>query len=206
MSKYRPEGAFDVMGGGEYRMVSDRELSNFRRFMQSGIPLSEFGPQGAFDEKPARDCKERDEESSQSGSRLQALRDMANAVSRDGWGHLYDALRGLGKDDEEMEGERKDNGKGLEDLKPARQATLKFLRDDYPAKKIIVVVPPGREPSKHLRDLSRSTIKLTVDHLDECTLPLLVSKVGMRSVVRPHEYAPPANWVHPDDRLKKPKP
>jgi hypothetical protein len=31
-----------------YRMIDDVTLSNFRRFMQSGIPLKEFGPQGAF--------------------------------------------------------------------------------------------------------------------------------------------------------------
>jgi hypothetical protein len=33
----------------EYKMIDAETLSNFRRFMASGIPLTEFGPQGAFD-------------------------------------------------------------------------------------------------------------------------------------------------------------
>jgi len=44
-------------------MISDKELSNFRRFIRSGVPLKEFGPQGAFDSKPSR--RGRDEEGGQ---------------------------------------------------------------------------------------------------------------------------------------------
>ena len=40
-----------------YKMIDAATLSNFRRFMAGGIPLTEFGPQGAFDAKPkARDA------------------------------------------------------------------------------------------------------------------------------------------------------
>lgn len=82
-------------------------------------------------------------------------------------------------------------------------STLKFMRKYYPTKKVFVIVPPMRDPSKHLRDLSAGTIKMTIDHLDQCVLPALVVQSGSRSVVRPHEYAPPEGWVHPDDRPKK---
>jgi uncharacterized LabA/DUF88 family protein len=84
-------------------------------------------------------------------------------------------------------------------------ATLKFLKQSCPQKRVIVVVPPGRTPSKHLRDLSSATINLTVDHLDQCALPALVEKAGARTVIRPFEYAPPTGWVQPDDRPKKPR-
>jgi hypothetical protein len=84
-------------------------------------------------------------------------------------------------------------------------ATLNFMSREFPNKRIIVAVPPGRTPSKHLRDLSSATMNLTIDHLDECALPSLVESPGRRSVVRPFEYDPPAGWVHPDDRPKKSK-
>ena len=32
-----------------YKMIDAATLSNFRSFMASGIPLTEFGPAGAFD-------------------------------------------------------------------------------------------------------------------------------------------------------------
>lgn len=79
-------------------------------------------------------------------------------------------------------------------------ATLRKMRLRFPEKKMITVAPPGREPSKHLRDLSQATIRLTSDHLDQCVFPPIVMRDGMRSVQRPHEYAPPEGWVHPNDR------
>lgn len=79
-------------------------------------------------------------------------------------------------------------------------ATLRALRARFPGKRLVTVAPPGRQPSKHLRDLSHLTIRLTPDHLDQCAFPHLVTKEGARSVLRPMEYAPPAGWVHPDDR------
>jgi len=45
----------------EYKMVDEVTLKNFKRFMRSGIPLREFGPQGAFDsaiEEPARERRD----------------------------------------------------------------------------------------------------------------------------------------------------
>lgn len=82
-------------------------------------------------------------------------------------------------------------------------ATLKAIRKRWPGKKLITVVPPGRVPSKHLRDLSDSTIRLNKNHLDCCVLPSLVMREGSRTIARPPEYAPPKSWVHPDDRPKR---
>lgn len=79
-------------------------------------------------------------------------------------------------------------------------ATLKRIRHRFPTKRLITVVPPGRPPSKHLKDLSHATIKLTQDHLDDCVMRGLLTKEGFRSIQRPKEYTPPLNWFHPDDR------
>lgn len=79
-------------------------------------------------------------------------------------------------------------------------ATLRAMRSRFPQKKLVTVAPPGRDPAKHLRDLSDATIRLTPEHLDQCVFPALVMREGMRTVQRPHEYAPPAGWVHPDQR------
>ena len=82
-------------------------------------------------------------------------------------------------------------------------STLKFMRRFYPHKKVFVIVPPSREPSKHLRDLADGTIKMNMDHLDLSVLPAVVGQQGFRSIIRPYEYTPPTGWVHPDDRPKK---
>jgi hypothetical protein len=46
----------------EYKMIDEVTLKNFKRSLR-GIPLREFGPQGAFDSKPSR--RGRDEEGGQ---------------------------------------------------------------------------------------------------------------------------------------------
>ena len=81
-------------------------------------------------------------------------------------------------------------------------ATLRFLRDHHPQAKRVVVTPPGREKSKHLRDLSHANIMLREDDIDECLLPALFHSPDGKLIVRPANYAPPAGWVHPDDRPK----
>ena len=79
-------------------------------------------------------------------------------------------------------------------------ATLKAMRSQFPQKRVIIVAPPRRPASKHLRDLAHATINLTEDHLDQCVLPGLVTSPGRPSIIRPVEYAPPPGWRHPDDR------
>lgn len=81
-------------------------------------------------------------------------------------------------------------------------ATFKFLSRNLPHVKRIVVTPPGREKSKHLRDLCNANIGLKVDDIENCVLPAMFSGPGGKLIVRPGEYAPPSGWVHPDDRPK----
>lgn len=79
-------------------------------------------------------------------------------------------------------------------------ATVSAFKRRFQNKRVINVIPPGREPSKHLADLCHGRVKLKERHLDECALPAIVMKQGERTIFRPKEYDPPQGWVHPDDR------
>ncbi len=79
-------------------------------------------------------------------------------------------------------------------------ATLKFMKRRFPEVTRIVVTPPGRRKSKHLRDLSHSNIGLNEDDIDASILPALIQPDSGRLITRPDEYAPPPEWVHPDER------
>ncbi|WP_172977995.1 NYN domain-containing protein [Roseovarius sp. THAF27] len=81
-------------------------------------------------------------------------------------------------------------------------ATLKMVRRRFADKQLIAVYPPGRQVSKHLRDLTDKQIRLKEQHIDECLFPPMVMAKGKRTIIRPHEYAPPEDWVHPDKRPK----
>jgi hypothetical protein len=81
-------------------------------------------------------------------------------------------------------------------------ATLRFVGQQFPHIRRIVVTPPGREKSKHLRDLSHANMSLDRDRLDAAVFPAIVTPPSGRTVIRPKEYAPPDGWVHPDDRLR----
>lgn len=81
-------------------------------------------------------------------------------------------------------------------------ATLRFLRDTCPNIKRVVVTPPGREKSKHLRDLADANLQLSIPALDAAVFPAMFHSKTGKLVHRPHEYAPPPGWVHPDDRPK----
>lgn len=78
--------------------------------------------------------------------------------------------------------------------------TMRFLRRSCPELRIVAVTPPGREKSKHLRDLSHANIVLTPDLIDASLFPAMFHSPSGRLIVRPHAYAPPPGWVHPDDR------
>ncbi|NUB44898.1 NYN domain-containing protein [Fertoebacter nigrum] len=81
-------------------------------------------------------------------------------------------------------------------------ATLRFVRDNFPRIKRVVVTPPGREKSKHLRDLSDANIGLSLGDIDEAILPAMFENPAGKLIVRPAPYAPPSGWVHPHDRPK----
>ena len=81
-------------------------------------------------------------------------------------------------------------------------ATLNFLKDYAPHVSRVVVTPPGRAKSKHLRDLSDANIQLTEDMIDSCLFPAMITPETGRLIIRPLSYAPPEGWVHPDARSK----
>jgi hypothetical protein len=78
-------------------------------------------------------------------------------------------------------------------------ATLAFVKRRFPNKRLMIVTPPWRELSKHLLALADGKVNITERMLDDCVLPQIVTN-GQRTVIRPKEYDPPADWVHPDDR------
>lgn len=80
-------------------------------------------------------------------------------------------------------------------------ATLRFLKNNHPHIRRIVVVPPGREQRlSHLHDAADVVIKLREDHIDAALLPAMVIPPTGRIILRPATYLPPPGWVHPDDR------
>lgn len=81
-------------------------------------------------------------------------------------------------------------------------ATFRFLQQHYPQVKRVVVTPPGREKSKHLRDLTHANIGLSEHDIDACILPAMFHDNTGKLIVRPTEYSPPLGWVHPNDRRK----
>jgi len=108
------------MTHNNYKMIDETTLSNFRRFMRSGIPLTEFGPQGAFDSKPkARDA---DPESAARGlaNILLAVKD---ALGDEGFRELCDRLC------DEPEAEADDEDPATEFASPTEREM-----DDKPAK------------------------------------------------------------------------
>lgn len=81
-------------------------------------------------------------------------------------------------------------------------ATLRFMRNHFPSKKLVVLTPPKRPKHSHLKDLSDENHALSLDDIDMAALPAMIQPEKGRLIVRPTSYAPPAGWVHPDDRPK----
>lgn len=79
-------------------------------------------------------------------------------------------------------------------------ATLRFMKLNCPKVKRVVVTPPGRQKSKHLRDLSDANLQITLNDLDNSVFPMMFTAPSGKLIVGPAEYAPPAGWVHPDVR------
>jgi uncharacterized LabA/DUF88 family protein len=84
-------------------------------------------------------------------------------------------------------------------------ATLKAVSRSFPAKQVVVLTPPGRRESTHLKDSAHKSAKLSKTDIDLSVFPATIQPKTGRLVVRPSEYAPPKNWVHPDERPKKGK-
>jgi len=79
----------------EYRMIDNVTLSNFRRFMQSGIPLREFGAQGAFDSATSKGrARDDDPDDKPAPSAIEGMMALRNRMSPDGFRALCNELCG----------------------------------------------------------------------------------------------------------------
>jgi len=85
-----------------YRMIDDVTLSNFRRFMQSGLPLKECGPQGAFDSKPSRRARDEDDPSESRGDIVRLMKTLARGMSPENWAKWREELLEDGAEDGEQ--------------------------------------------------------------------------------------------------------
>lgn len=78
-------------------------------------------------------------------------------------------------------------------------ATARMFRSRFNGKRLISVAPPGRTPSLSVMHHAHGKIVLNRDHLERVVMPGMI-ETPQGLIVRPDEYAPPANWVHPDNR------
>jgi hypothetical protein len=81
-------------------------------------------------------------------------------------------------------------------------ATLKFVKRCFPKKKVVVLTPPGRRESTHLKHNACRSIKLSETDIDLSVMPIMIQPPKGRLITRLLPYAPPKGWVHPDDRKK----
>ena len=80
-------------------------------------------------------------------------------------------------------------------------ATAKFFRSSFPEKALATVAPTGRNFSVHITPYANGgRISLNREHLERAVMPQIVMADGRPAARRPHEYAPPQWWVHPDQR------
>lgn len=82
-------------------------------------------------------------------------------------------------------------------------ATIRMFKADFPNKEITVIVPPGRPRSEALHNAAgKKSIQINTTHLEKSVMPPVVFLPGTGRAQRPTTYAPPAGWVHPNNRPK----
>jgi hypothetical protein len=81
-------------------------------------------------------------------------------------------------------------------------ATAGLFARRFPKKKLVSVSPPGRTHSQHILSHTPHKIALNREHIERALFPGLVTAEGQASVMRPHEYDPPAGYVMWDQRQK----
>jgi hypothetical protein len=80
-------------------------------------------------------------------------------------------------------------------------ATARIFAKRFPNKEFVSVAPPGRSHSKHILAHAARHKAITEEHMDLSVFPNVVPGVnGSKAVICPHEWRPPAGWVHPNDR------
>ena len=81
-------------------------------------------------------------------------------------------------------------------------STARFFKERHPQKMLISIAPPNKEPPTKMLPYVSNAITLQRDVLEAS---LFRGTVQGRSglIVRPTEYDPPHDFIHPDDRPKK---
>lgn len=80
-------------------------------------------------------------------------------------------------------------------------ATAKIFRDRFPHKKLLGVAPPNKAVPTKVQPHCFKHFSLSIATLERCVMPEAVS--GLKGFIqRPEQYAPPVEWMHPDDRPK----
>lgn len=74
-------------------------------------------------------------------------------------------------------------------------------------KQLIGVAPPGRKTPVGYGQYGIKGLTLTKYQIEQCIMPATIQGPE-KLIVRPEEYAPPGDWIHPDHRPKgaPPKP
>jgi len=73
-------------------------------------------------------------------------------------------------------------------------------------KALIGAIPFGRPGPTDYESLGVKSVSVTIETLEQCVMPGELTGSSSYPILRPDEYAPPAGWVHPDERPKgKPK-
>jgi uncharacterized LabA/DUF88 family protein len=85
-------------------------------------------------------------------------------------------------------------------------ATVRMFIEEFEHKKITIVAPPVRKRSEHLHNIAKDTVHLTEDMLEKAVMPGIILSPSPRTIPnvrRPEKYAPPLEWVHPQNRPQK---
>lgn len=86
-------------------------------------------------------------------------------------------------------------------------ATAKLFCERFPGKRLLGVAPPTKSVPNKVQAFCYDTYSLSRTVIERCVMGETVKgKSGL--IHRPEAYAPPPDWVHPDDRPtgKPPKP
>jgi NYN domain len=80
-------------------------------------------------------------------------------------------------------------------------STARFFSERFPDKKLLAVAPPDRKVPDKVKPYAFQSFSMNRNLMDLAVMRETVQgKSGL--IVRPPSYAPPAGWMHPDDRPK----
>ena len=69
---------------------------------------------------------------------------------------------------------------------------IRYIRDQFPKKRVKIIAPPQRGHSKELWALATSRASISKEHLEKCLLPeKVLDAKGETVCTRPPRYAPP---------------